>query len=238
LADRFFSPGLTTSGPVVLTGDEAHHLARVARREVGDVVEVFNGRGLGVRARVETLERARVVLSRLDELVEIRSSVSLTLYVAPPKGDRFDWIVEKATELGVVRLVPLKTERSVVDPRAGKLERLRRVVVEASKQCGRNRLMELEEPVGLAAAFAREGDAIRLIAYQGGLAPESWPCHPGGSFVALAVGPEGGWTDGERRLAAESGWQCIGLGPTRLRVETAALVGSAIVFSRVLESAP
>lgn len=235
MADRFFAPELPAAGSVALTGDEARHLARVARREVGDLVEVFDGQGRGFVACIELIERDRVVLALGSAILDRRASLDLSLLVAVPKGDRIDWLVEKATELGVTRLVPLKTERSVVDPRAAKIERLRRAVIEASKQCGRNRLMILDEPTSLSHLLLTEKSPIRLLADAGGLPPSRWPVVSAGSRVALAVGPEGGWTDEERRLAAEYGWIIVGLGPTRLRVETAAIAGSTILFSRVSE---
>ena len=235
MADRFFAPELPATGGIALTGDEARHLARVARREVGDLVEVFDGRGRAFVARVDSVERDRVVLSLRDEIEDRRPLVDLSLFVAAPKGDRFDWLIEKATELGVSRLVPLKTERSVVDPRTSKIERLRRAVIEASKQCGRNGLMIVAEPLSVTEAFQNDAASIRLIADAGGLPAHRWPAIPQDSRVALAVGPEGGWTDTERRLAAECGWTVVGLGPTRLRVETAAIAGSSILFSRIPE---
>ena len=236
MADRYFAPELPATGPLVLVGDEARHLARVARREVGDFVEVFDGRGRAFVARVDSIERDRVVLILGSEIDDRRPSVDLSLFVAVPKGDRFDWLVEKATELGVARLLPLKAERSVVDPRMAKIERLRRAVIEASKQCGRNRLMIVDEPASVPRALQSEEFPIRLFADAGGLPPSRWPVVSAGSRVALAIGPEGGWTDAERRLAAECGWTVVGLGPTRLRVETAAIAGSSILFSQVSES--
>ena len=235
MADRFYLPDPPTTGVLALTGDEARHLARVARREVGDFVEVFDGKGRGFLARVDSIERDRVLLSVQDVLADRRPRIDLALFVAVPKGDRFDWLVEKATELGVSRLVPLKTERSVVDPRATKIERLRRLAIEASKQCGRNQLPTVDETLDISKALRSEGHLTRLFADAGGLPAPRWPMVASGSRVVLAVGPEGGWTDAERLLAREFGWTFVDLGPTRLRIETAAVAGSAIVFSRVLE---
>lgn len=238
MADRFFCPTPPDAGRLVLEGDEAKHLARVARREVGELVEVFDGRGACVAAEILDITRGRVELAVRSTIEDRLAPAPLTLLVAVPKGERFDWIVEKATELGVARLVPLKAARSVVDPRSAKLERLRRVILEASKQCGRNRLMTLDEPIPATEAFRSERAAVRLLAQSGGEPPGSWPWLSADLPVALAIGPEGGWTDAELEEARASGWTFAGLGATRLRVETAAIAGAAIVFSRIPERMP
>ena len=128
LADRFYCPDSPVNGRVLLEGDEARHLIRVRRVARGECVEIFDGRGSAIRAEVADLGRDRVELVVLGPAVSIREPrCLLTLATAVPKGERFDWLVEKATELGVARLTPIVTERSVVDPRSAKLDRLRRV---------------------------------------------------------------------------------------------------------------
>jgi 16S rRNA (uracil1498-N3)-methyltransferase len=148
-----------------------------------------------------------------------------------PKGDRFDWLVEKATELGVDRLIPLVTERSVVDPRSAKLDRLRRVVIEACKQSRRDWLMELEAPTPWRSVIGQAEPSIKLIAH---------PDFPGmavsglnltGRSAILAIGPEGGFSDAEVDTARSLGWRPVGLGSTILRVETAALAGCSVLMA-------
>jgi 16S rRNA (uracil1498-N3)-methyltransferase len=178
-------------------------------------------------ARVRSIGREFVELdiigpgtSRHEPLVE------LTLAVAAPKAERFDWLVEKAVEVGVGTLQPLLTERSVVNPRVTKLERLRQRVIEASKQCGRNRLMVIAEPVTWRELLGQQPNALRLLAVRGagGILPKPVPL-----TVVLAVGPEGGFTQEGERAADGAGWRPLGLGRAVLRVETAAVVGAAFV---------
>jgi 16S rRNA (uracil1498-N3)-methyltransferase len=230
--DRFFCPDPPKAGRAWLTGDEARHLTRVRRLGIGDQVELFDGRGLGWQAEVVELGKDRVEFQVGPPVPDRRAACEVTLATAVPKGERFDWLVEKATELGVARLIPLLTERSIVVPRTAKLERLRRLVVEASKQCGRNRLMEVADPCPLGALWDWINASFRLVAHPGGrpLLSKGMGIGPGGT-VCLAIGPEGGFADVEIRQAEDTGWVVADLGATRLRIETAGLTASAVVLA-------
>jgi 16S rRNA (uracil1498-N3)-methyltransferase len=151
-----------------------------------------------------------------------------------PKGDRVRFLVEKLTELGVTSYVPLATARSIVHPREAKLEKLQRYVIEASKQCGRNVLMEVKE-------LAEWSNYCR----RGGLPESRWFGQRGGQAMLInlekdgyhsnttwAVGPEGGLTDEEIQIALAAGWLGVDLGPRILRVETAALIVPAIITTQ------
>jgi 16S rRNA (uracil1498-N3)-methyltransferase len=201
---------------------------------VGECVELFDGRGSSHRAEVAALGRDRVELVVVETKFTNRPrSGTLTLASAVPKGDRFDWLVEKATELGVDRLIPLVTERSTVDPRSAKLDRLRRVVIESSKQCRRDWLMHLEPPTPWAAVVQRESQALRLIAHPGSPGLAASGLDLSGRSIVLAIGPEGGFTDDEIEAAQLKGWQIIGLGATVLRIETAGLAGCSTLLALV-----
>ena len=230
MPDRFFCPELPVEGRLTLDRDESRHLGRVRRLGPGDVVEVFDGRGFASLAKVVSLERDQARLQLVGAPLPDRlAPCFLTLATAVPKGERFDWLVEKATELGVVRLVPLVTERSVVDPREAKLERLRRTVIEASKQCGRNRLMVVDRLSPWELFMAMASDSLKLIAHPGGEAAAGWPRVPRGGSVSLAVGPEGGFTESEVEKARREGWRLVSLGATLLRIETAGLAGCSMI---------
>lgn len=232
MADRFYCPEPPVEGRAVLDGDEARHLVRASRLTVGDPVELFDGRGLGYRAEVRQSGKDRVELAIVGEpIADRKPRIDLTLASAIPKGERFDWLIEKATELGVARLVPLRTARSVVDPRGSKLDRLRRLIIAASKQSGRNTLLELSPPRDLADYLQDEPSTVRLLAHPGGGPVPDRQFQPGDT-VALAIGPEGGFADPEVQHARALGWDLIGLGPTRLRIETAALAGAVAILTR------
>jgi 16S rRNA (uracil1498-N3)-methyltransferase len=238
MAERFFCAEPPLGDQLTLHAEESRHLSRVRRLGPGDVVEVFDGRGFATRAQVVAVARDRVELRVVGEPLRDRlAPCRLTLATAVPKGERFDWLVEKATELGVARLVPLVTEHSVVDPRSAKLDRLRRRIVEAAKQCGRNRVMELDPPTAWASFVLQVVDQPRLLAHPDGLATPAWPRPRSGGSATLAVGPEGGFSDSEVASARAAGWLPVTLGETRLRIETAGLAGCSILLAHCERSA-
>ncbi len=215
--------------PVTLAGSEAHHLIHVMRARAGDPVVLFDGSGAEFPSRVARVGRAEVELTVLERHETDRELPRhVLLAVSLPKGDRQRWLVEKAVELGVAELVPLGAMRSVAQPVRQALDRLRRAVVEASKQCGRNRLMRIAEPVAWPDFVAATlGEPHRLLAHPGSRhAPYDLP-KPADRLLA-AVGPEGGFTAEEVALAEAAGWRLVDLGPRTLRVETAALMLAAL----------
>ena len=225
MADRYFVDTALSLGPVELEGPEAHHLAAVCRVRPGDPVCLFNGDGREYPARVVEVGRRRVTL----EVTAVESPAREVGYrleaAAPlPKGDRAQFLLEKLTELGATTFTPLQTANSVVHPRDAKLDKLQRHVIEASKQCGRNTLLRVE-PLLTWVEYCGCGDLppLRVLAHPGAAAA-TWPT---GQDCAVALGPEGGFTEEEVAVGRSAGWRVVGLGPRMLRVETAALVMAA-----------
>jgi 16S rRNA (uracil1498-N3)-methyltransferase len=221
MSERFYINWPLSPGPVVLDGPEARHLATVCRLRPGDRVQLFNGDGSEYPARVEEVGKRSVALT--VEAVETPArELSFQLEVAAPlpKGDRTHFLIEKLTELGVARFVPLLCERSVIEPREGKLEKLQRIVIEASKQCGRNRLMEIGEPVSWAEYAPARGDELRYLAHSSTAQSAGVDEAPA---IRCVVGPEGGFSPAEIELAQSNDWRLVDLGATILRIETAAI---------------
>ena len=213
----------------MLVGDEARHLVRVLRAKVGDEVVVFAGQGGEWPARIVRLSRDEAELATGPERRDRADhGPVLTLAVALPKGERQKWLVEKLTELGVARLVPLETERGVAEATPAARERLRRGAIEACKQCGRNTLMEIGEPRSVAEALAeRTHGTAAIIAHPGG-GPLDPAIAAGDTRHVLAfVGPEGGFTVAELESAEQAGAVPTSLGPHILRIETAAIALAA-----------
>ena len=231
MADRYFCHETIKGDRAALDGAEARHLARVMRAKPGDSVVLFDGSGTEFQGRIENMGRDRIeLLIESHESVDRELPFELTLAIAIPKGDRQRWLIEKMVELGAERLVPLRTERSVVVPKEKTIEKLRRTVIEATKQSGRNRLMEIAEPVDFSTMIEMaDPEAIRWIAHPGQttISQKLAQRTITGSSVVVAIGPEGGFSDDEFSRAELSGWQPVGLGPRILRIETAALAVAA-----------
>ena len=229
MSERFFIHTAPRHGRAVLDGDEARHLARVLRGRIGDNVRVFDGSGCEWPARIALIGRDEVIVEVGSPMVAApERRLALTLAVALPKGERQKWLVEKLTELGTDRLVPLVAGRGVAEAGPAALGRLRRGVIEACKQCGRNTLMAVAEPatiVEVCAASAASGYRAVLCD------PDGHPLDAGslreaGAVLGL-VGPEGGFTADEIAAAATAGAVRASLGPHVLRVETAAVALAA-----------
>jgi 16S rRNA (uracil1498-N3)-methyltransferase len=227
MSERFFLSMPPRDGRAVLVGDEARHLARVMRCTVGDEVVVFDGSGTSWRARVASIGRDEVMLDMGEAVTASRlTRVPLTLAVALPKGERQKWLVEKLTELGVERLVPLATTRGVAEATPAAVERLSRGVVEACKQCGRDGLMQIGGPKGVAEVVGGTGGgAVLLVADRDGVPLEE--IVTAGNLVVALVGPEGGFTAEELATVEAAGGRRVSLGPHVLRVETAAIALAA-----------
>ena len=228
MSERFFLRSAPRAGRALLAGDEARHLVRVLRAAVGDEIRVFDGSGDEWPARVAAIGRDEVLLEVGPAVAAVApAGVPLTIAVALPKGERQKWLVEKLTELGTARLVPLVTSRGVAEATSAAVERLHRGVVEACKQCGRSALMEIAAPATVAEVCATVPAGGRMILCDRAgpaLAPDALGAAT--AIVAL-VGPEGGFTPEEIAAATGAGAMRAGLGPHVLRVETAAVAIAA-----------
>jgi len=219
---RIFVDSAVVPGEALeLPADEANHVLKVLRGRTGDHVEVIDGTGRLFAAELRGGREASVV----QELAAPGGTwVEISLYQAVPKGGRMEFVVEKATEVGATRIVPLLTERGVVNPREGKVGRWRRVAGAAARQSLRLAAPEVAEPTRFEEAVSKVGETGVLLHNAPGLPPvEAVVPSP----ASLFVGPEGGWSDGELRLAEEAGLALGGLGPYRLRSETAGIVAVA-----------
>jgi len=241
MSERFFVESPITGDRALLVGSEAHHLLHVMRASRGTRVILFDGSGAEFSAEVCRLGRADVELNVIErQAIDRELPIPLVLGVALPKGDRQKWLVEKAVELGVARIVPLRTARGVAQPVDQALARLARTVIEASKQCGRNRLLELSEPQGWEEFVSEDrGAQWRLVAHPAvrhaqGISPTLPEIpHSTKSPILMGIGPEGGFSPEEIELALASGWRLVDLGGRILRTETAAIVLAAWVSKTI-----
>jgi len=214
---------------VELDATQANYLGNVLRLSEGAELLVFDGMSGEWLARISNVAKKRMTLRVERRTREPETIPDLWLAFAPIKRAQTDWLVEKATELGIARLIPVITRRTVVD--RVKLERLKAISIEAAEQCGRTRLPDLVEPQPLQ-RFLTEHDLRRMLYFadEGGGEPAAPTFAPGPA--AILTGPEGGFTDEERELirTAENA-TAISLGPRILRAETAALAAIAIYMA-------
>jgi len=223
------------SGGAELRGEEARHLTRVLRVEAGQRYEISDNQAAWLAEIVEA--RGERVLFRLIEPIDSpRPPVEITLCAALIKFDRFEWIVEKATELGVERILPIETarvEKGLCEAARKRIERWVRIARESSQQSRRVRVPEVLPPVRLENALLESADHRYFL--EEASAPPLLQVIPApraaGARVALLSGPEGGWTEAERLLAGAAGWQAVSLSPRVLRSETAAAAAIAILMN-------
>ncbi len=232
IADTF-SPETGHPTHAALTGDQAAHLARVLRAERGQIFDVVAG-GFLHRAEIISVFPDRVDFILREEL-ESDAALPLHLYLAVFKFDHFEWAVEKATELGVARITPIlarRTEKHLAQAAAKRVERWRRIAHEASQQSRRTQVPEIATPMPLKPAIEAEQATFRVLLSETEqtvtLREALGPGVNIASELALAIGPEGGWTADEMALFTERAWTHVTLGPRILRAETAAIAAVAI----------
>ncbi|HSU30501.1 MAG TPA: RsmE family RNA methyltransferase [Bryobacteraceae bacterium] len=230
---RFFVPEIHR-GTAELTGADADHLVRVLRAEVGQVYEISDNENLYL-AEIEVARKSVVTFRIQEKLAPAVPSVSLTLAAALFKFDHFEWLVEKATELGVAAIQPLeatRTERGLAQASGKRRNRWERIALEASQQSRRAHLPVIHPTVRLAKALEVQAD-IRLLLDEAASAPPILGQLPdrrsASDRVSLLLGPEGGWTEEERTAATSAGWLPCSLGPAILRAETAGVAGLAVL---------
>ena len=209
----------------VLTGEAAHHLGRVLRAAPGQLYELSDGTSVRL-GKIESSGRDRVEFSLLEPIPAPISPVHKTLLLAIVKFDAFEWAIEKATELGVDRVVPLaaaRSEKGLLAAAGKRRERWQKIVFEASQQSRRVRLPEIADVVSPKAAFCKEGGGLQLMLSERAGAARLRRALEGQRVdrIAVAIGPEGGWTEAEFGIAADAGVREASLGTLILRTETA-----------------
>jgi 16S rRNA (uracil1498-N3)-methyltransferase len=236
MARRRFFVDRVADGHAEITGDDAHHLARVLRVEPGQKFEITDSTTVWLATVTEV--RKTLVRFLLDEELEAGASLpEVTLYLALIKFERFEWAVEKATELGVTLIVPVdaaRTEQGLLQGAAKRVERWRRIAKESSEQSRRLRAPEIADPVKFAAAITHPHTHRIWLDEKPGAPPlaTAFRFTPSDTS-AFAIGPEGGWSDPERAQFADQNWTGASLGPSVLRAETAVCAALAVFAQMV-----
>lgn len=230
---------LASEGPVFLSGAEHHYLTRVLRLRVGDAVVLLDGQGRLCEATVCRIDASQAELQCQAALHAPPVPTQLTLYCGLLKGDKQDFVTQKATELGVHRLVPVACQRSVPQLHEDRAERRQqrwtKIAQAAAQQSRRADIPEVTGPLSFAAALAdsaQVSSALRLLLFEGSAPPLHSVIHQQSQAVAqlhLLIGPEGGFAPAELAAATEAGFVPVSLGPRILRAETAVVASLAVV---------
>ena len=246
MTNRFFidrSVSRWDSDIAILSGDEAHHFSKVMRGKVGDSLVLFDGTDTCAHGIAEAIQKEGVRI-RITETFsdDIESPLRLTIASALPKGDRQRFLIEKLAELGVARFVPVLMERSVARGNDSSLQRLRRYVIEAAKQCGRNVLMEItdEVPIHKLSDFLSTEPITKYLLHPVALGSvgQTTPLQLlAGTLafhhekIAILAGPEGSFTDNEVEAMLQEGFTPLDLGKRILRTETACIAAAAVFLT-------
>ncbi len=245
MARRRFFVDQVRKGIAEITGENAHHLTRVLRVEAGQKFEITDNERVWL-ASVEMARKDLVRFAVIDELPRGPELPQITVYLSLIKFERLEWAIEKATELGVARIVPVEANRSdhgLFEGSRKRVERWRKIAREASEQSRRLRAPEMGDSVKMTAAL-NDASAHRIwLDEQPGARPLLDVVRFGpGDSAAIIIGPEGGWTETEREQFSEKGWTGASLGPSVLRAETAVCAALGILIqiwsTGVLRSTP
>jgi len=228
---RFYAPKENfANNSITLNLEETRHLRDVLRLRAGEKIQAFDGEGQEFLCEIESISKRETSLRIVEKIAPAapESDLDLTLAVALLKGEKFDLVVQKAVELGVSKLVPLNTKRADVKLKEAdkKLERWQKIALEACKQSGRARLMQIGAAIDFD-KFIETAEGVKILfAERGG---EGFSAINAGKKITALVGSEGGWENSEIELAAAHGFQIITLAGRILRAETAAIAISAIL---------
>ena len=237
---RFYAPDLDPeSGSARLGPDEAHHLTRVLRLVAGDIVTVFDGRGVEWRARIARASRETATLTLLDPVTARVPAVAITLVQAIIKGEGMEGVVRDSTMIGIAAIQPVISDRTTIKRKAlaPAYERWRRIALSSAKQCGTARLPEILEPVEFNGWLPpRLQPHSYLLLEPGAVQSRVASVHQLAMAAAppsalLLVGPEGGWTESERDAAISAGAIPLSLGPLTLRANAIALAAGAALIA-------
>ena len=219
----------------VIRGEDCHHLVNVRRIKTGDVLRLRSETGKGYIARVSDIQHDEIGLIIIEESLSDNEPVNISLYMALLKGGNFEFVLQKAVEVGVNRLIPITSSRTVPEP-GKKIDdkhiRWSKIISGAAKQCFRSNMPILDLTISFSHAIKNDDSVMKLIAHPGAITElrDFLSSAEKPDSVALLVGPEGGFSEAELNSASEKGWIPVNFGTTHLRAETAAVILPSLVI--------
>jgi 16S rRNA (uracil1498-N3)-methyltransferase len=234
----YVNPKNINNNTFVIDNEQFHYLTNVRRFNVGDTINIFDGLGNSFVAQIEKIEKkqlsGKIISSKTFQL----SNKKISLYTAIPKGERFDWLIEKASEIGVYKIIPVIYERSVIkDFTENKIERYRKISMAASSQSWRADIMQITSPLKFLSVtdiLKEQKNSLNILPYESEEENKIVSLDFSNvNNINIFIGPEGGFDNKEIELALKNNFKIVTLGKNILRVETAAIVASSIVTSIV-----
>ena len=232
----YVNPKNINNNNFVVDNEQFHYLANVRRFNIGDIINIFDGLGNSFVAKIEKIEKkqmsGKIISSKTFQL----PNKKISLYTAIPKGERFDWLIEKASEIGVFKIVPVIYERSIVkDFSENKMERYRKISMAASSQSWRADIMQIENPVTFLEILdikKKKKKSLNILPYESEEENNIISLKTSNiKNINIFIGPEGGFDNKEVEIAMNNNFKIVTLGENILRTETAALVSSSIVMA-------
>jgi len=220
---------------VTIKGEECHHLINVRRVKIGDILDIKTNSGRGFKAEIINISHLEIKLKLLKEIETDHKIIDITLYMSLLKSGNFEFVIQKTVEVGVNRIVPIHTSRTIPEIEKkieDKLKRWNKIALSAAKQCLRNNIPLIEHPLNFSDAVKNSITSIKLAAHPGSelglknfLTSKDKP-----ESVSILIGPEGGFTDSELDSVSEHGWNIVNFGSTSLRAETAAIIIPSLII--------
>lgn len=207
--------------------DQVHQIRKVFRMEKGDIVTLFNGKGTEYVSSIKDFDKEKIVFEIKVEKEIIKVEKEINVFLACIRKERFEWATEKLTELGVMSITPIITERS--DHTHLNIERLKKIAIEASEQCGRGDIPAIAEVINLQNSVFNEDNSEVIVADFGGMPIKDLKIV--NCKLNIFIGPEGGWTEAERELFGSKNAKFVSLGNTTLRAETAAIIATGLLLN-------
>jgi 16S rRNA (uracil1498-N3)-methyltransferase len=233
----FIKASNITGNKCIIEGEDCYHLQRVRRAKLNDLIDLRSVDGIIYKSRIISIDSKSITLEIIENVVNknTETDLILTLYVSILKGKVFDLALQKAVEIGVSRIIPVVTERTipVIDRNSNKKTRWEKIVLNASKQCMRKDIPVIEDTLTFKEALVNDNSEIKIIAHpdkHGRNIKEYLSQKNKSGTVSLLIGPEGGFTDKELELAGDNNWDQVVFGFTSLRAETASIVLPAILI--------
>lgn len=230
----YVNPKNLNNGTFVMDNEQFHYLTNVRRFVVGDTINIFDGLGNSFVAQIEKIEKKQIFGKIISSKTFQPPSKKISLYTAIPKGERFDWLIEKASEIGVFKIVPVIYERSIVkDFTRNKIERYRKISMAASSQSWRADIMQIENTIkfsNIINILKEQKNSLNILPYESEEEKKIVSLDFANvNNINIFIGPEGGFDNKEINFALNNNFQIVTLGKNILRVETAAIVSASIV---------